>query len=196
MIYLKDKSLYSIPNLLSFYRIISFPAVLYFALTRNELMYFILILIDLITDILDGFIARRFNLQTEFGARLDALADIGMYILAFSGVVIFKANELEPYIFSLLFFFSVFILPKIISWIKFKRFPSLHLISSKIGGYLQGFFFLSMFTIGFSSVFYYIMIICGILSFMEQIIIVLIVKEMKSNMKGLYWIFKDKQLIK
>jgi len=193
MINLRDKSIYSIPNLLSFYRIVSFPAVLYFALTGNELLYFILILIDLITDILDGFIARRFNLQTEFGARLDALADIGMYILAFSGVIIFKANELEPYLFSLLIFFTVFVLPKIISWIKFRTFPSLHLFSSKIGGYLQGFFFLSLFTIGFSPVFYYIMIICGILSFLEQIIIVLIVKEMKSNMKGLYWILNDKK---
>jgi cardiolipin synthase len=196
MINLRDKSLYSIPNLLSFYRIFSFPAVLYFAFTKNELMYFLLILSDLITDILDGYIARRFNLQTEFGARLDAMADIGMYILAFSGVVIFKANELEPYMFSLLIFFTVFVLPKIVSWIKFRRLPSLHLYSSKIGGYLQGFFFLSLFIIGFSSVFYYIMIIWGILSFMEQIIIVLIVMELKSNMKGLYWIYKDKQAIK
>lgn len=192
MISLKDKSLISIPNLLSFYRIFTFPVVLYFAFSNNELIYFLLILVDLITDILDGYIARRFNLQTEFGARLDALADIGMYLLAFLGVVIFKANEFEPYLFSLLMFFTVFVIPKIIAWIKFRTFPSLHLISSKIGGYLQGFFFLSLFVIGFSPIFYYIMIICGILSFIEQIIIVLIVKDMKSNMKGLFWILNTK----
>jgi len=75
---------------------------------------------------------------------------------------------------------------------RFRRLPSLHLFSSKIGGYLQGFFFLYLFILGFSPVFYYIMIICGILSFMEQIIIVLIVSEMKSNMKGLYWILNNK----
>jgi cardiolipin synthase (CMP-forming) len=191
-----DKSFFSIPNLLSFYRIFSFPAVVYFAFKNNELIYFILLLIDLITDVLDGFIARKFNLQTEFGARLDALADIGMYILAFLGVIIFKANELEPYLFSLLLFFTVFVIPKIISWIKFSRFPSLHLFSSKIGGYLQGFFFLYLFVFGFSQIFYYIMIIFGILSFIEQIIIVLIVKDMKSNMKGLLWILNNKQLTK
>jgi cardiolipin synthase len=195
MLELKDKSLFSIPNLLSFYRIITFPAVLYFALIGHERIYFILLLIDLITDILDGFIARKFNLQTEFGARLDALADIGMYILAFSGVVIFKAEEFEPYLFSLLLFFSVFVIPKIISWRRFRRLPSLHLFSSKIGGYLQGFFFLYLFIFGFSPVFYYIMIICGILSFLEQIIIVLIVSEMKSNMKGLYWILNNKKKV-
>jgi cardiolipin synthase len=192
----KDKSLFSIPNLLSFYRILSFPVVAYFAYMNNERIYFILLLIDLITDILDGFIARRFNLQTEFGARLDALADIGMYILAFLGILIFKANELEPYIFSLILFFTVFVIPKIIAWIRFNRVPSLHLFSSKIGGYIQGLFFLSLFVFGFSQIFYYIMIISGILSFIEQIIIVLIVKDMKSNMKGVYWILKNKQLTK
>lgn len=192
MIRFKEKSFYSIPNLLSFYRIFTFPLVLYFALSQNELIYFILILIDLISDILDGFIARRFKLQTEFGARLDTFADIGMYILAFLGVVIFKASELDPYIFSLLVFFMVFAIPKIIGWIKFRRFPSLHLFSSKIGGYLQGFFFLHLFIFGFSPGFYYVMIIFGILSFIEQIIIVLIVRDMRSNMKGLYWILNDK----
>ena len=192
MIHLKDKSLYSVPNLLSFYRIITFPIVLYYALSRNEQIYFVLLTIDLITDVLDGYIARKFNLQTEFGARLDAFADIGMYILAFLGVVFFKAHDFEPHIYSLSLFFAVFVLPKIIAWIKFRSFPSLHLISSKIGGYIQGFFFLSLFTFGFSTAFYYIMIITGIFSFVEQVVIILMVKQMKSNMKGLYWILNTK----
>jgi phosphatidylglycerophosphate synthase len=50
MINLKDKSLISIPNLLSFYRIFTFPVVLYFAFSNNELIYFLLFLVDLITD--------------------------------------------------------------------------------------------------------------------------------------------------
>src|SRR5674476_587142 len=82
-----NKSILTVPNLLSFYRILSFPVVLYFALTNRESVYFILLIINLITDVLDGFIARKFNLQTEFGARLDSFADIGMYVLAFVGVV-------------------------------------------------------------------------------------------------------------
>jgi len=192
MVNLKDRKLYSVPNLLSFYRIFTFPIVLYYTLISNELIYFILLTINLITDILDGFIARRFNLQTEFGARLDAFADIGMYILAFLGVLVFKAHEFEPHIYSLSIFFAVFVLPKIIALRKFGSFPSLHLYSSKIGGYVQGFFFLSLFTYGFSSIFYYIMIITGIFSFIEQIVIILMVKQMKSNMKGLYWILNTK----
>ena len=48
--------------------------------------------INLITDILDGFIARRFNMETEFGARLDSLADIGTYAMAFIGMIVLESD--------------------------------------------------------------------------------------------------------
>jgi cardiolipin synthase (CMP-forming) len=189
---LRDKSLLSIPNILSFYRIITFPLVLYFAISHRELIYFVLLAIDLITDVLDGYLARKLKLETEFGAKLDALADIGMYILAFIGLLCFKGEVLQPYLTSFYIFLGVFILPKIIAYARFRSFPGLHLYTSKVGGYLQGFFFLSLFTIGFYPLFYYIMIIEGIISFVEQAIIVSILPELKTNVKGLYWLLKDK----
>ena len=188
-----DKSILTVPNLLSFYRIFSFPVVLYFALAKNESVYFILLLINLVTDVLDGLIARKFNLQSEFGARLDSFADIGMYVLAFVGVVCFKAKEIEPYVISFYLFLWFFVLPEIVSFIKFGSFPSLHLYSSKIGGFLMGGFFFTLFIVGFYPLFYYIMFAVGILSFMEEIICVLVLAELKSNAKGLYWVLKNKK---
>ncbi len=188
-----DKSILTVPNLLSFYRIFSFPVVLYFALARNESVYFILLLVNLVTDVLDGFIARKFNMQTEFGARLDSFADIGMYVLAFVGVVCFKAKEIEPYVMSFYLFLLFFVLPEIVSFIKFRSFPSLHLYSSKIGGFLMGGFFFTLFVFGFYSVFYYVMLLVAIISFMEEIIVVLVLSKLKSDVKGLYWLLQDKK---
>jgi len=54
-----------VPNALSVYRIIMFPVLLYLVYLRNELLFSWLICINLLTDIADGWIARRFNLQTE-----------------------------------------------------------------------------------------------------------------------------------
>ena len=42
----------------------------------------------------DGWISRRFNQQTQIGARLDSLADIGMYITALGGIIVFKIDEI------------------------------------------------------------------------------------------------------
>lgn len=188
-----DKSILTVPNLLSFYRIFSFPVVLYFALAKNESIYFILLLINLVTDVLDGFIARKFNMQTEFGARLDSFADILMYILAFVGVVCFKTFEIETHAISFSLLIAFYIIPEIISFIKFGSFPSLHLYSSKIGGFLMGSFFFTLFIVGFYPFFYYIMFVVGIVSFLEEIICVLVLSELKSNAKGLYWVLKDKR---
>jgi len=186
------RELLTIPNILSFYRIFSFPLVLYFAIGHEETIFVVLLVVNLITDILDGFIARRFKIQTEFGARLDSIADVGTYILAVVGIFVFKAEDFAPHLLSFYVFLSLFLFSNILSLIKFKRFPSLHLYSWKIGGYIQGFFFFILFVFGFFPGLYYFMVFWGITSFIEHIVIQLIFREMKSNSKGLYWVLKNK----
>jgi CDP-diacylglycerol--glycerol-3-phosphate 3-phosphatidyltransferase len=185
----------NIPNILSLYRLFSFPIGLYWVFTGNEKAFVILLCVNLITDILDGWIARTFNMMTEIGARLDSIADIGTYILAFAGIIQFKSNDFNPHIISFSIFIGLFILSNLLSLLKFKRLPSLHLYSWKIGGYVQGIFFFILFAVGFKTPFYYVMVIWGILAFLEHIVVQLLLKEMKSNSKGLYWMLKARNLI-
>lgn len=187
---IKLKGKINIPNVLSFYRLISFPAVLYFAFAEMQSIFVSLLVINLITDALDGIIARAFKLETEFGAKLDAHADIGMYITAILGIIIFKWNEIAPHYISYSSFIVAYFLPKVVSYFKFRAFPSYHLYSSKIVGYLQGIFFFTLFVFDFYVWFYYFVIIFGILSLIEQTLIVIISQELKTNAKGLYWVLK------
>ena len=182
----------NIPNILSLYRIFVFPVIVFSLIAQNSALFAWLICISLITDILDGWIARTFNMQTEIGAKLDSIADMGTYIGAISGVFVFKSAEIQPYLFSFYVFIGLFVFSHLLSLIKFGRFPSLHLYSWKIGGYIQGFFFFVLFVFDFSAPFYYIMVTWGIASFLEHIIIQLIIKEMRSNAKGLYWVLKER----
>jgi CDP-diacylglycerol--glycerol-3-phosphate 3-phosphatidyltransferase len=192
MIKLPKENLYTVPNILSFYRLNSFPVVLYFILANNESIFVILLIINLITDFLDGFIARIFNMQTDFGAKLDSLADDATYLLAFIGLFVFKIAEFEPYKISASLFLLSYLTSLLVSLIKFGRMPSLHLYSSKVGAVLQGSFFFVLFIFGFYTWFYYIVVILGIASFSEQIIILVFRPEMKSDTKGLYWVLKNK----
>ncbi len=188
---LKEKL--NVPNAISFYRLLAFPVILYFALTGKETLFAIFIVINLLTDILDGFIARLFNMETEFGARLDSIADNLTYILAFIGVFVFKLDDIFPHLNSFLIFVGFLLLQIFLPLIKFGRFSSFHLYSTRIGGYIQGAFFISLFTIGFITPFYYFMVTWSILSCLEHIIIQLILPEMRSNVKGLYWVLKEKR---
>ncbi len=190
----KKKNYLTIPNLLGFYRLAMFPVILYFILSGKESLFAIFLVINLLTDVADGNIARRYNMVTEFGARLDSMADNFTYLLAFLGLIVFKLDDFMPHIFSFAFWFFLMISTVIVSLIKFKRFSSFHLYSFKIGGYIQGFFFIMLFSYGFITPLYYFMVIWGILASLEHITIQLVIKEMRSNAKSLFWILKENSL--
>jgi CDP-diacylglycerol--glycerol-3-phosphate 3-phosphatidyltransferase len=185
---MEKERIINIPNLLSFYRLLVFPLILFFVFSGNEKLFSIFLCINLITDILDGFIARTFKLQTRFGARLDSLADIGTYILAFCGIFIFKWNEISLSATWIWIFLGAYILAYIVSFIRFRKFPSLHLYSCKIGGYIQGIFFFVLFFVGYYPWLFKFAMGWGILSYLEETAILLILPEMESNSKGLYWV--------
>lgn len=189
---MKKSQIFTIPNFLSAYRLLSFPFLLTLAVKGIEKPFVILLVINLATDILDGFIARRFNMQTELGARLDSIADIGTYILAITGVFVFKWDVILPYISSFSVFLIFYLATLAFSLIKFGRFTSFHLYSSKIGGYMQGLFFFLLFVFGFYEWYYYLMITWGILSFVEHLSIQVLLPELRSNLKGLYWVLQNK----
>ncbi len=71
----------TIPNLLTFFRIFLIPIFLtVIAIYTKEMDYlryiaFSICVVAIITDLSDGYIARKFNLCSELGARLDPLAD-------------------------------------------------------------------------------------------------------------------------
>jgi len=187
----KEKLL-NIPNILSLYRLLSFPFVLFIAIKGYQNLFIILLVINLITDILDGLIARVFKMETKIGARLDSYADFGTYILAIVGIILFKSKDFETHTFSIIIFFFFFLMPYIFSLLRFRKMPSLHLYSSKIAAYIQGIFFFILFVINFYEWLYYFAIIFAILSFIEEIFVQLYINEMKSNMKGIYWVLKSR----
>lgn len=182
----------NIPNILSLYRILVFPFIFWSILQGEKKLFIIMLSINLITDILDGFIARKFKLQTEFGARLDSIADIGSYILAFSGMSILERNFINEYKIEFIIIISLYILPQLISFIRFKRPTSFHLYISKVTGYIQGIFIFSYFLIGFSPMYFYFMMTVCCAAYLESAVIVLLIPELRSNVKGIYFMIKEK----
>jgi CDP-diacylglycerol--glycerol-3-phosphate 3-phosphatidyltransferase len=184
------ENIYTIPNLLSIYRLLIFPYIAYLVYTRDARLFAVFLCISLVTDILDGLIARMFRLTTQLGARLDSIADLGTYFLAVYGIIVFRWENIESSLWLAYIFFFVFILGYVIAVIKFGRIQSLHLYSAKAAGYLQGIFFFTLFTIGYYPWIFYIAVTWGILALTEEIIILLMLKNLASDVKGLWWILK------
>ncbi len=64
-----------LPNLLSSLRITLAPAMLAAAYSNSKVGFAILLTVTLVTDALDGVLARRWKAETELGARLDHWGD-------------------------------------------------------------------------------------------------------------------------
>lgn len=70
----------SLPNLITMARILSVPLIVWAITSGHMLPAFILFLTAGVSDAIDGFLAKRFDMRTELGALLDPLADKALIV--------------------------------------------------------------------------------------------------------------------
>lgn len=100
------KQILTIPNLLSFFRLILIPLIIWlYCVKQNYLMSVIILFISGLSDVVDGFVARKFNMVSDFGKILDPVADkltqfaviiclISRYYLMIIIAILFAVKEL------------------------------------------------------------------------------------------------------
>lgn len=91
----------NIANKLTILRILLIPFFLLCFLTENFLLALIIFVLASITDFLDGFLARKYNMCTDFGAFLDPVAD---KLLVMSALYLFSLNSIFPWYCFLIMF--------------------------------------------------------------------------------------------
>jgi len=64
-----------IPNILSSFRILLIPVLVYFVFQREMFYAALTLIVSGLTDLLDGFLARRFGWTSQVGKVLDPFAD-------------------------------------------------------------------------------------------------------------------------
>ena len=131
-----------IPDLLSASRIVlCIPLLLVDAMT---LPFWILYLIAGITDMLDGFLARRWGVESKFGARLDSLADF-VFVLAV-GYKLFPWLKLPAALWMMIGLIALVKTVNAISSIVVnRRIVFLHTKANKLTGFLL---FVGLMTVG------------------------------------------------
>jgi len=182
----------NIPNILSGYRLLAFPVLLWLIFSGDRPHFVILISISLGTDFLDGLIARAFKLQTEFGAKLDSYADLGTFIAVLTAFTVFERAFVASKQWAFLGILILWIAPMAVSLWRFHRIPNLHLYSSKAAGYFFGFFIFTYFIWGNADWYFYLMGGVLAVSFLEELIILSKIPALRSNAKGIYWMLKEK----
>lgn len=179
-----DKNIYSIPNLLSLLRLALVPVLIIAVCLKETNLFLLLLAISLLSDMLDGYFARKLQQVTEFGARLDSWADMATYAMMIIGIF-----YIWPVIFVEQLYFLIaatlsYVLPVVIALARFGSFPSYHTWGAKIAAVLiaPAFYLL---VLADNQLFFRLVIIFHVIVAIEEIAITFLLKKSKTNVASI-----------
>jgi CDP-diacylglycerol--glycerol-3-phosphate 3-phosphatidyltransferase len=128
----------NLPNLLSALRLLSVPVLLALAWNGSTGLFLVLFGLALGSDVLDGVLARRLDLESDFGARLDQWADFALWASLPLGAWWLWPDIVRreaPYIALSI---ACLLLPTAIAYLKYREIPGYHTRSAKLSAILMG----------------------------------------------------------
>lgn len=153
------------------------------AFYNREHIFIAIFIFALITDVLDGYFARKLNVSSEFGAKLDSWGDMAIYLsLPLCAYRLYPklVSGVYPYF---LIVICAYLTPIFAGLIKFRKIPSYHTWSAKFTGVLMSLSVLLIFTLKIVWLFKVAVVLQTFVA-AESILITLKLNEPKSNVKS------------
>ena len=125
--------IFTVPNLLTVARIAGSAVLL--LVTPFTAAFYIIYTLTGVTDVFDGYIARKTNSESELGARLDSISDLTFYsclaIKIFPTLTEVLPNAIWYTLYTVL---AIRALSYICAYLKFGRFAAVHTYLNKLTG--------------------------------------------------------------
>lgn len=128
----------NVPNLLSAFRIASVPFLLVLAWNGATGIFLLVFGLGLVSDVLDGVLARRLGQESQLGARLDQWGDFALWLcLPFGAWWLWPEIVRRESAYIILAIVAM-VLPTAIGYAKYRAVPGYHTWSVKCGAVLMG----------------------------------------------------------
>jgi phosphatidylglycerophosphate synthase len=187
------KKLYII-NGITLYRMIAAPFLIYLILTHRFDIFKWLLLISFFTDAIDGYLARMYKITSAFGSRIDSIADDLTIIAAIVGIYVWHPTFIMYEIVPIAILLALYLVQNALALIRYRRLTSFHTYSAKIAAVLQGIFIVAYFFLPYPLYWlFYLAVIFTIIDLVEEIILILLIPEYRTDVKGWYWLKKEKR---
>lgn len=173
------------PNLVSGVRIALMPAVLTAAMAGSRPWFIVLLAASLLTDVIDGFLARWLDAHSDFGRKLDSAADYLTLLTGLSGIALLwpeiTRRELPWIAAGLAAFFGVIAL----GLVRLGRAPCYHTWAAKVGTAGCAVSLIPLLA-EWTATPFHVMILVQILAGIEEMAIVLLVPEQTGEVATLW----------
>lgn len=172
-----------IPNIISIFRIIL--SMLFISIRPFSLEFYIIYIICGLSDMLDGFLARRLKAASRLGEKLDSVADFIMVCI----LIFVLYPVLKPAIDIIVWIIVIALVRLTAAFVavkKYKAFVMLHTIGNKVTGivlFISPYLFLWFSN---NTIMYLVCCIASISAF-EELVIQFTSKELHVNRKSLFF---------
>jgi len=189
------KGSYYIVNGITLWRVIMAPLVIFLAFRHAGGWFKWLLAVSFFTDAIDGLLARKYRVISKAGSRLDSVGDDLTVLSAFVGMLIFKIDFVKQQLVILCILAGLWLLQLVLSLIRYRRMSSFHTWLAKCAAVLQAVFLLLLFFLPEPPYWLFYAAACvTILDLVEEIGMVLLLKDWKSDVKSIFPLLKGENL--
>jgi cardiolipin synthase len=183
------------PNAISLARLLATPILLAAVIQGRAEMFKWLLLACLLSDILDGLIARVFHLRSKFGAKLDSAADMLVAFISIAALFVFQRAFIAAHFWELSIVVLLYAAEILAALLRYGKISSFHTTVNRIAAYSQGIFVMSLFLWGYRGWLFHSMIAVTIMASLEEFLLLGVLPEWRSDVRGLYWVLADRRII-
>jgi CDP-diacylglycerol--glycerol-3-phosphate 3-phosphatidyltransferase len=181
------------PNVISALRIAAVPVLLGLAFTGRQSAFTWVLVPALLSDIADGWIARRFQLQSQLGAFLDSVADTLLLFVSIYGMWVFHRDVITSNGLVCVAVTGLWILENVLALLRYGRLSSFHTYVSKVAGYMLGIYIGVLFVFGHSTWLLHTAAVLSIIGNLEEFALLVVLPQWRANVRGLWWILAERR---
>jgi cardiolipin synthase (CMP-forming) len=183
----------NLPNAISIARLCATAVMLGSLLLHRVEIFRWLLLACLVSDFLDGWVARTFHLTSKLGAALDSVADVLTLSLAAAGLVVFERTFVSQHYRGLLLVVGLFAAEVVASLVRYGRPSSFHTLLAHVSAYLMGAFLISIFFWGYHGWLFYPALAVCLAELVEEMALICLLPQWRSDVGGIYRLLKQPQ---
>ncbi len=182
-----------VPNVLSGARALAVPVLLVLAFEEQRTAFTWVLIPALLSDILDGWIARAFALESRLGAALDSVADSLMLFVSVYGVWVFHPEVIREHAWLCGIAVGLWVLEDLLALARYGRLSSFHTYLSKVVANLLGLFIGWLFLFGFEPWMLYLAAGASIVASLEELALLRVLPEWRADVRGLWWVLRERR---
>ena len=188
------KQAWYIINGITLYRVIAAPFLLILLFTKHYDIFKWLLGVSFFTDLIDGYLARKFKVTSILGTRLDSIGDDLTVLVGLIALFVLKLEFIKQHVIIFIILLVLFLVQTTYAFIRYRKMTNFHTYLAKTAALLQGvFLILIFFSKEPSLILFYAATVVTMLELTEEIILVNLLPQWQANVKGIYWVFKNKE---